>query len=176
MHFLRFVCWIVSILVCLFSSSFSRRSSPDISACSKEVFGKDVDFLVWNYGMTDGSSESWLYYIYRAAISESRPAMVTIDFGKWKSYGPTMEQNGLSLFLLQVMAVSSLGNFPDSSPDGIQLPIAKMNQLAPFAKHLKCNGRMEGDGICKDDKWSCSPSKMPCDCPNVGKRSSWHPG
>lgn len=174
-HFLRFVVG-SSQFLCLFSSSFSCRSSPDISACSKEIFGNDVDFLVWNYAMTDGHPESWVYYTYRAAISESRPAMVTIDFGKWKSYGPTIEQNGLSLFQLVVNSVSSMNNFPDSSPDGIQLSSSKMNQLAPFAKHLKCNGRIEGEGVCKDDKWSCSPHKMPCDCPNVGKRSGWHPG
>mmetsp|Transcript_6423 Transcript_6423/g.15175 ORF Transcript_6423/g.15175 Transcript_6423/m.15175 type:complete len:785 (+) Transcript_6423:207-2561(+) len=152
-----------------------QRSAPDIAACSKEIFGTDVDFLTWNYAMTDKSPESFLYYVYRGATSPGRPAFVAIDYPGWRHHGPALVRNGLSIFQLMINNVPGLKNVPDSSPDGVSLPDAKMNQLAPFAKHLLCNGRIES-GVCGDNKWKCTKDKLPCDCPTVGKRNGWHAG
>ncbi|CAJ1962078.1 unnamed protein product [Cylindrotheca closterium] len=154
----------------------AMSACPHISSCSKEIFGDDVDFLAYNYAMTDRFPSSWLHYVYRASVSSGRPAFVAIEYMGHIMYGPVLEDNGLSIFQLRSHDAPLIQNIPDSSPDGIELNAAQTNQLPEFAKHLKCNGRIEGKDVCFHDKWKCTMGKLPCDCPSVAKRSSWHPG
>ena len=130
--------------------------------------------------MTDGVRDHWLYYVYRAAASPGRPAVVSIDTKNWKANGPTLVEKGLSLFHLTLNNVKSISNIPDSSPGGIELTDAALKKFPPFLKALKCNGRLEGKDLCFNTKWSCTKQMqavgIKCTCPNVGKRSSWHMG
>eukprot|EP00526_Cylindrotheca_closterium_P004792 CAMPEP_0113633838 /NCGR_PEP_ID=MMETSP0017_2-20120614/17615_1 /TAXON_ID=2856 /ORGANISM="Cylindrotheca closterium" /LENGTH=783 /DNA_ID=CAMNT_0000544503 /DNA_START=94 /DNA_END=2445 /DNA_ORIENTATION=+ /assembly_acc=CAM_ASM_000147 len=160
----------------------TMRASPDISTCSKEVFGVDVDLLTWNFAMTDKSFESWLHYVYRGAVNPGRPAFVSLDIGNlYEKYGGSLEEMGLSLFWMVGVRVPTNKNIPDSAPEGIPLADDKLNELPPMVKRLICNGRMEGQPTCDDNyKWSCTKKmrkkNITCTCPGVRKRSGWHMG
>eukprot|EP00980_Cylindrotheca_fusiformis_P029802 scaffold23881_cov127-Cylindrotheca_fusiformis.AAC.3 len=151
------------------------KATPFVSTCSKEIFGREVDFLVWNYAMTDSKYADIAYYLYRGAINAGRPAMLIVDGDKQATYvGVQLEKMGLTLFKSKVL---DLKGVPDSAPDGIPLSLAEMEKFPDLVKYLKVKGGMAG---AKDDKWSCTPEKQAagsdCLCPNVGGRSSWHMG
>jgi len=56
-------------------------SATKISMCWKEIFGEDVDFFSWDYGMTDGGDSSkLLHYAYRGLITKGRPATMIIHY------------------------------------------------------------------------------------------------
>lgn len=157
------------------------RSTPDISACSKEIFGMDVDLLSWNYAMTDASGQSWLYYVTRAAASPSRPVILTLDSNNDMVLGPILEKYGLAFFHLWLIRVRTLGHIPDQAPGGVPWTDAKVNELPPFVRHMYCNRRFEGKGTrCAQNKWSCTKAMLQrginCDCPSVPKRTGWHMG
>lgn len=55
-------------------------SGLEISMCYEQIFGSDVDFTTWDYGMTDGRNTMLLFhYGYRAALSGGYPAISGIS-------------------------------------------------------------------------------------------------
>ena len=127
--------------------------------------------------MTEGVHDAYPYYIYRAATNPGRPAVVTIDGGN--KDGKSLEEAGISHFKLDTI-VESFNAFPDSKPDGINLPQEELDNLPEYVRYMKCNGRREQNDICSGNKWSCTSGIIragrQCDCPNVKKRGSWHMG
>jgi len=157
----------------------AMAATPAMSTCTKEVFGTDVDFLAWNYGMTDGKIFSAAHYIYRGALIPSRPALVTIDAVIGERLTKSFEEVGLAMFDSKVDK-PVIQEFPDMTPDEIPISDEEAKKLPPMVRDLKCNGRMEGKEHCFRNKWSCSEAMLEagvdCICPHVGKRSSWHMG
>ncbi|KAL3931799.1 MAG: hypothetical protein SGBAC_011142, partial [Bacillariaceae sp.] len=160
----------------------AMKASPDISTCSQEIFGNDLDLLTWNYAMTDKSFESWLHYVYRGAVNPGRPAFVTMDSGHlYEKYGAPLEEMGLSLWWLNGASMPTNEHIPDSAPEGIPLTDDELKELPPMVKGLKCDRRMEGEPTCSNElKWSCTSkmrkARIKCTCPGVRKRSGWHMG
>lgn len=49
-------------------------AGPEISMCWQEIFGTDVDFVSWDYGMTDGNAiAKMLHYLYRGGSVRAGP-------------------------------------------------------------------------------------------------------
>jgi hypothetical protein len=140
-----------------------------------------VDFLTWNYGMTDNRVESVAFYSYRGATSPGRPAILYVEGDNLaKKVGIPLEKHGLAAFKTRLFGGDALDKVPDSMSGGIQLPDDELEKLPAFVRSIKCNGRWEGGKICRDTKWSCTNQMKndgsDCICPNLGKRSSWHMG
>jgi len=149
-------------------------SATIISMCWKEVFGTDVDFFSWDYGMTDGGDvSSLLHYTYRGALSESRPAMMLIHYdgrqGRTRlETVKSLEEIGLAAFHgSQKPEQAMKGNFPDSAG----LSTEDLDALPEYVRNYKCGTSIEkGDPFCgteKFTKWGCV-KRM--------KQTSWHPG
>lgn len=151
-----------------------------MSSCTKETFGVDVDFLAWNYGMTDGKPFSTAHYVYRGALSPGRPAIAILDSNRAQSLAP-FEDMGISIFKHRLEG-APIAALPDGSPDGIPLSDSEVKKIPNCALNIKCTGRLEGKEVCFDGnvRWSCTQALKDagsaCVCPNVGKRSSWHMG
>jgi hypothetical protein len=144
-----------------------------MSACSKEIFGVDVDLLTWNYGMTDKGLASSAYYMYRGATSPGRPALLYVDGDEQaRKVGTQLEARGLSVFQSKI----NIGAVPDSAPDGIPLNSTELEKLPKLLQHLKVKRRGE-DG---EFKWSCNynmkAAGSDCVCPSVPARTGWHMG
>ncbi|CAJ1945090.1 unnamed protein product [Cylindrotheca closterium] len=147
-------------------------ATPIMSTCSKEIFGTDIDFLVWNYGMTDKNRESTMYYLYRAAVNPGRPAFLIIDPMHHDSNAAGLvTQGSLSIHSSKV----ETKNVPDSSPDGIPLSQKEMDAMPPLLQYLKVNKALEGS-----NKWSCTKAMKDagsdCKCWDLGGRTGWHAG
>jgi len=164
----------------------AMKASPFISICSKEIFGTDVDFLSWNFGMTDKWHDTSSFYAYRGALSPGRPALVYIDgSGNANLEGRAFEDEGLAVFKTDIGAVPTVARgtdnkLPDSAPGGIPLKNEELEKLPPYLRALYCNGNLQGKPLCDSRKWSCTMGDIQngkqCDCPSVPKRTSWHMG
>mmetsp|Transcript_27569 Transcript_27569/g.67041 ORF Transcript_27569/g.67041 Transcript_27569/m.67041 type:complete len:747 (-) Transcript_27569:31-2271(-) len=157
----------------------AMSSNPFMSTCVKEVFGTDVDFLSWNYGMTDGKTYSAAHYIYRGAMLPSRPAFVFVDWMPGAGLGRSFVEVGLSMFRSRLDG-NPVANLPEMTPDGIPISDQEAQKIPKMARNLKCNRRLEGKDLCFGNKWSCNEKiqadGVDCICPHIGKRSSWHMG
>jgi len=149
-------------------------SATSVSMCWKEIFGEDVDFFSWDYGMTDGRSvSSMFHYIYRGALSATRPAVMAIHTagrsGKSRLAAfETLEEMGLATFHAEEGYMKAMrDNFPDSAV----LSTENLDALPEYVKNYRCEGQFEkGEPFCGKDKytkWGCSPRL---------KQVSWHPG
>lgn len=149
-------------------------SATVISMCWKEVFGTDVDFFSWDYGMTDGKDTSKIFhYAYRGALSETRPAFMVIH-NDGRSAGSrlkplqSLEQNGLPLFR---MVADQLKAMKDTFPDSAGISEDEIKALPEYVRNYRCGTGIEkGDPYCRTEKytdWGCTPRS---------KQTSWHPG
>jgi hypothetical protein len=149
-------------------------SAPEISMCFKEVFGQDVDFFSWDYGMTDGKDSSKLqHFFYRGGISAGRPAIMMAKSGGRSRRDredrlKSLENVGLSAFYGAEDGFEALRNAIPSS-EGI--PLEDIDKLPEYVRNYKCGNSLEkGDPFCSKDKWTSYI------CPKRGKQTSWHPG
>lgn len=136
--------------------------------------------------MTDKGHDTCAFYAYRGLLSPGRPALVYIDGVRNANLdGRAFEEEGLAVFKTDIQSVPTVIKgenlkLPDSAPNGIPLKDEEMQQLPPSLQALYCNGNLQGKPLCDGRKWSCTRSDIQkgikCDCPNVGKRSSWHMG
>jgi len=150
-------------------------SGTDVSMCWKQIFGDDVDFFSWDYGMVDGNNPDKLFhYSYRGGISSSRPAAMLVHYGgrslksRLGTY-QTLEEMGLAAFHSSEAIMTAMRNeFPDSAGFSSDEELA---ELPEYVRNYKCGTSIEkGDPYCdtaKYTKWGCE-RRM--------KQTSWHPG
>jgi hypothetical protein len=69
----------------------STQSAPEIAICSKEIFGMDIDVLLWDTAMSEGR-DYWrmLMYFLRAGTLAQQPAIVGYNLGQGQ--GPSKQQ------------------------------------------------------------------------------------
>ncbi|MGK3748426.1 MAG: hypothetical protein ACI8RD_000718 [Bacillariaceae sp.] len=149
-------------------------SGPEISMCFKEVFGQDVDFISWDYGMTDGKDSSLMqHYFYRGGISAGRPAILM-----GKSGGRTRRDREDRLKSLEDIGIPAFYGAEDSAeamrnaiPSSEGIPLQDVDKLPEYVRNYKCGTSIEkGDPFCSKEKWTSYI------CPKRGKQTSWHPG
>ncbi len=149
-------------------------SATVISMCWKEIFGTDVDFFSWDYGMTDGKDASKIFhYAYRGALSKTRPAFMVIH-NDGRSSGnrlkplQSLEENGLPFFH---MVAGQLKTMKEAFPDSAGISEDEIKALPEYVRNYRCGTGIEkGDPYCRTEKytdWGCTPR---------GKQTSWHPG
>ena len=80
-------------------------SASEISMCWQQIFGDDVDFFSWDFGMTDGNYEQrMMHYAYRGGLSPKVPAMLAMRVGgrvkgRRETALRTLEAHGMAVFL-----------------------------------------------------------------------------
>jgi hypothetical protein len=158
-----------------FDPIHSGSSGPEVSMCSEQIFGSDVDFISWDYGMTDGDrTHRLLHYFYRAALAPGHPATLLVHNGGRNNKMRLEAQRELEEMGLPVFTgfVETQEAMREAIPSTENLSDAEISQLPEYVRNFKCEGdKIEsGDPYCATEKWShdiCSPRS---------KQSGWHPG
>jgi hypothetical protein len=145
--------------------------------CSHAVFGTDIDFLSWDYGMTDGRADiKMLTYFYRAAgLNPGRPAILGKGLGGRTGGARTartveMEELGLAAFKASETEMGLMyGAIPDTGALG--LTEIQISQMPELVRDFRCFGAIEnGEPHCRKYKYNEHV------CPNRKGKASWHPG
>jgi hypothetical protein len=152
----------------------STHSAPEIAICSKEVFGTDIDVLLWDTGMSDGK-KYWkmLMYFLRAGALAQQPAIVGYNLGQGHNGGrpkavQAAEDTGMPAFLLDETEYRAIYG---AIPDTFGLSDAEIAEIPKFLQKFKCGKQVEkGDPGCGASKWNSTI------CAGRPFRTSWHPG
>jgi hypothetical protein len=142
--------------------------------CYEQIFGNDVDFLSWDYGMTDGNEYTrLLHYGYRGGLSPGHPAIMGFHIGGRSSKRRVgqlqrLEEMGMSAFVGLSTADSEMYK---GIPESTGLSDEEIEAMPEYVRNFKCEGKIEsGDPYCGNEKYTkkiCSPR---------AKQVSWHPG
>jgi hypothetical protein len=149
-------------------------SGPEISMCFKEVFGQDVDFFSWDYGMTDGKDSSKMqHFLYRGGISPGRPALMMLKSGgrsrkDREDRHKSLENIGLPAFYGADDSTEAMRN---AIPSSGGIPLEDIDKLPEYVRNFKCGDSIEkGDPLCGKEKYTSYI------CSKRGKQTGWHPG
>lgn len=150
------------------------KSGSEISMCWEQIFGSDVDFFSWDYGMTDGKyAHRLMHFGYRGGRSPGRPALMGMKLGDFDnnvriSTFQLLEDLGMAVFYGSANSYS-LRN--EGIPDSAGISRQEIEALPTYVRNFRCGEQIEnGDPYCQTEKYSqdvCSPR---------AKQVSWHPG
>lgn len=158
--------------------------ADEISLCMNQIFGRDIDAISWDYGMTDGR-EIWKMTMYaykaagisRIADSYSMPAKIAhrpAFFAIHQSNGhntvvKNMHELGMTTLAYDNNVMKEY--VIPAIPDMVGLSESQIESLPSHLQYYKCDGALEsGDPGCKEHKWNATY------CNKRKARTSWHPG
>jgi len=149
-------------------------STLEISGCVPQVFGTDVDFFYWDYGMTTGSCTHCVsHWVQRAALLETIPAF-GFDSRHFADVMKETRDQGFGVFHFNRREHDTLAKtFAKSSG----MSLEEMNQkMPPNIRGMNCDKRDNvGSENCKDTKWSkYDDPNEPCN--KRMHQQGWHPG
>jgi len=148
----------------------AMRSAPELALCIDQVYGTDLDVLVWDFSLTDGK-DSWRQQLFasRAALNSARPVLLAMHL-KDRQFAWTQELADFGLSTIG-MNSTSMENIKSKIPDMFGRSDEQINRVEPAVRNFKCMGRLEmGDPYCTTEKFTIG------ECPNRRHRESWHPG
>jgi hypothetical protein len=150
----------------------ATSAATEISLCAKEIFGKDIDLLLWDFGMTDGN-QFWkqnLYHWRAALLKETKPVHIVYQgdgYDERRQAIRKMQDLGFSSFMSSGPIFSKI---MAAIPDSFGLNEAQIQAMPPNVRSFRCDQQIEnGDPYCGEQKYS-----QPC-MPRRGT-VSWHPG
>jgi hypothetical protein len=153
---------------------YISSSGYEVSMCFEQIFGDDVDFFSWDYGMTDGRDNvKLLHYGYRGGLTPGHPAIMGFHIGG-RAAGSRVER----LKRLEELGMASFvglstgdAKLYEKVPDSSGLSDSELDAMPEYVRNFKCEGKMEGgDPYCGKEKYTtrvCSPRS---------KQVGWHPG
>ena len=152
----------------------ATNSGPEVGFCVDELFGKDIDLLSWDFGLTDGRATEWMeMYFLRAGMNPNRPVTVAMadNDRKRATALKNMELHGLAAFNLNQKILPDMLKWVPDTADGLDQ--SQIDALPKYVRYLRCGTLTEkGEPGCGHDKYSH-------DVPEFDKRqyfASWHPG
>jgi hypothetical protein len=140
-------------------------SGAEMALCHDEIFGQDMDVLIWDIGMTDGRHvEMMALYFYRAGFNHNQLACITYqasgsNHNSWKQAMEYLETIGLTVLNSQEDVMK---NVLVVVPDTMGLTDGQINALPLFGRN--------GNPYCKAEKFN---NTMYTNCK---VRTSWHAG
>jgi len=144
-------------------------SAAEMAMCWSEIFGDDVDFFSWDYGMTDaGKPLRLLHYAYRGVLSGGRPAFMAINAHLDTDGAEVLDDSGVSMFIEDRSQWSKMRK---AIPDTLGLSTDEINAMPEYVRNYKCDGVIEkGDPFCLIEKYSREI------CEDRQGKAPWHPG
>jgi hypothetical protein len=152
----------------------ATSSGPEVSLCMNEIFGTDIDVLVWDYGMTDGNYVDLLsLYGHRAGQNPGRPVILAYHAG-----GRAMLPRASIIQELEDLGLAAMVSSEDvmdatlaAIPDSLGLSDEKIQQLPPFVRNFRCGPQIEsGQPYCGNEKYNITL------CADRKGKTNWHPG
>lgn len=152
----------------------NTQSGSEVSMCWQQIFGTDVDFIAWDFALTDLRYHERLFHFgYRAALSPGRPSLLAVRIGYgshqgWQNVLQLMDQIGMSVF---VGTVESYELRRAGVPNSEGLTRAELEVLPYYLRNLVCGEQFEhGDPFC----WEAKYTKGACAARPY--QTAWHPG
>eukprot|EP00980_Cylindrotheca_fusiformis_P025222 scaffold13293_cov120-Cylindrotheca_fusiformis.AAC.6 len=147
-------------------------SGPELGLCVEQVYGTDVDFLSWDFGMTDVYSPvRILLYAIRANLLPHHPPIFALraDSEGRIDLLKEAEKMGISSFVLpESVQKRQRDNIPETTLENYKKMIKK---APPMIRAFKCSTGIEtGEPACDDEKYSHYG------CVDRTGKASWHPG
>jgi hypothetical protein len=149
-------------------------SASELALCTKEIYGTDIDVLVWDFGMTDGR-DLWKQALYQyrgGLLNQSRPILLAFHAGNAEGgrYSVTQSMEAMGLGAM-ISSDDLLGAAENGIPDSFGLSEAGIQQLPEFVRNYRCGQQIEnGDPYCGAQKFHGEV------CPDRRFMTSWHPG
>lgn len=144
------------------------KSAPEVALCMESVFGRDLDIISWDYGMTDGRSPN-LYHLWtqRAGVHPTRPILFSYGQRYSNAIHKEIEDAGGAGFEMNFLHVKTI--FPNSDDGSVDV-----SRLPPAVKNYLCNnGHVESGEPCGDKYVKFDTNHT---CPNIGYQVAWHNG
>jgi hypothetical protein len=152
----------------------ASSSAPETAFCLNEIYGNDIDVLVWDFSLTDGRRDvaKMALFLQRAG-THNRARPVNVAYHVYKEPKRiemlrTMEDRGLAILYSRQEV---LDNVEASIPDTLGMSEEEIQAMPRFVRNYKCGNLIEaGDPYCKADKFNdtmCAVRKY---------KTSWHPG
>jgi len=146
-------------------------SGPELGLCVEQIYGRDVDLLSWDFGMTDVYSPvRLLLYAIRGNLLPNHPPIFALYAEGEHRVDLLKEFENMSasaFYLPDETRKKQLHGIPEVNLDNF----GDMKDLPPMINSFKCpEGIEKGDLGCDDAKYS----KGLCD--NRAGKASWHPG
>jgi hypothetical protein len=156
-------------------------SAPEVAFCTKEIFGNDIDIIVWDFGMTDGAkfANMFLYFYRTIYLSKSESSLKPIGIAYHISGRP---ENGrrdainrlnadynMPLFYSDEGMLNTILN--EKLPDTLGKTDDEIKTMPKFVQNFRCGNEIEkGLPYCDTSKFN--------DTMCVGRKfkTSWHPG
>jgi hypothetical protein len=150
-------------------------SGTEISMCWEQIFGNDVDFFSWDFGMTDGRDGGMraAHYGYRGGLSPGRPAFLVLHSGgraalPRETRVKKLEDLGMAAFIEEGQGQHEMR---EAIPESFGISEEEIKNLPEYVRNFKCDGKLEnGDPYCGKEKFTKHT------CPIRAKQTSWHPG
>ena len=151
-------------------------SAIEIALCAPQIFGTDVDLVVYDYALTDGSRQTWMQKLFQHRVGlfcPNRPIQLALHCA-----GKTFQTKAQTVQELEELGLSALIEDEDlhravmaAVPDSFGKSEAELNAMPLLIRNFRCRDQMErGDPYCARDKFNTT------DCPDRQYRTSWHPG
>ena len=138
-------------------------SGEELGLCVNSVYGRDIDSLSWDFGMTDGNSiYKMILYMYRAArlalLQDSlsqpgnvrhRPSIFGLHLNqRWHAPMQTMSVLGMTVLGMDMEYEKNAVRA--AFPDMLGMNDDQIANQPPFVQYYKCNGAIEdGEPGCK---------------------------
>jgi hypothetical protein len=126
-------------------------SAPEIAICSKEIFGTDIDVLLWDAGMLDQKAHwKMLMYFLRAGTLAQQPAVLGFRLDQGRNSGRTKtvqaaEDTGMPAFVLDHEESRKMNG---QIPNTMGLSDAEIAEMPPFVRNFRCTYQIEnGDPV-----------------------------
>lgn len=150
----------------------STKSGPEIALCLKEIFGQDVDILLWHYALTDNRDVSLMYlFLYRSGFISSHPINILFEVSKPERYEIIESLQQINHLPILSMDTNVLADVLNHVPDSFGLLEEQIMQLPKFVRNFRCQKQIEdGDPYCKTEKFNLTV------CPKRLYQTNWHPG
>jgi hypothetical protein len=150
-------------------------SAPETAFCTKEIYGQDIDVLVYDFFMTDSrrdKGKKMEYFFQRAAMTiPSNPVCLAYHLFDDRNYIAAvkrLELRGLPILYSQQKVIDET---EDVIPDTLGMAEDNIQALPKYVRNYKCGNAIEfGDPYCKADKYNDTL------CENRLYKAKWHPG
>ena len=141
--------------------------------CWTEIFGADVDFFSWDYGMTDaGEPYRLMHYAYRGSVSPGRPAFmgirVNLDRYEQDKLIKHLAESGIPVHIEDNPSFSKMRK---GIPDSFGLDQAALTAMPEYVRNFRCQDMYEkGEPYCETEKYTKEL------CEDRRGKAPWHPG
>ena len=155
------------------------RSAPEVSMCSAEIYGQDVDVLSWNFGITDGKA-SWRmgHYFWRGIHAiPNLPILMTLFLGgssdgtgrkRYLDVVKDLHEKGAPIL---IQNENENAKCHAAIPETRGLTDSELKAMPKSTRNFKCAGFLEsGEPYCKIDRFNKSM------CTDRKYMVSWHQG